>query len=236
MRHLTGSLLAAAVCALAAAPTAAMAADEPAVATDSQIVADTGVALDETVQPLESAAGEQTCAAPQLFNPLQGFKDARDYFVAPAGTFESATLPGWKLAGGARLSAGSAPYGVTGANHTQSLALPPGSSATSPEMCVDLNYPSFRFFVAQLVEDSDAELAVDVIYPALKSKNVREAKKLKLKPKDGWRLSDDIKLEPQRVGKASGWRKVALRFRAKQGNKDGEFRIDDILIDPRRCN
>ena len=75
---------------------------------------------------------------------------------------------------------------------------------------------------------------VDVIYPALAEKNVREAKKFKLKAKDGWQLSDDIKLEPQRLGKRSGWRKVALRFRVEQGKKAASYRIDDILIDPRR--
>jgi hypothetical protein len=235
MRNLTRSLLAAGVCTFAVMSSAAVAAADATVPPDSEIVADTGVVLDETVETAETAAGEQTCTDPQLFNPLQAFNDKRDYFLAPAGSFEDQTLPGWKLEGGARVSAGSAPYGVTGPGHSSSLALPPGSSATSPEMCVDLSYPTFRFFVAQLVEDSDAELAVDVIYPALEDKNVREAKKLKLKPKDGWKLSDDVKLEPQRLGKKEGWRKVALRFRAKPGKKNGEFRIDDILIDPRRC-
>ena len=69
-------------------------------------------------------------------------------------------------------------------------------------MCVDLNYPTFRFFATQLEQDTDAELAVDVIYPALAKNNVRQAKKYRLKSKDGWQLSDDIKLEPQRLGKA----------------------------------
>ena len=52
----------------------------------------------------------------------------------------------------------------------------------------------------------------------------------------GWRLSDDVKLEPQRLGKASGWRKIAIRFRVKPGNKPATYRIDDVLIDPRRYN
>jgi hypothetical protein len=73
-----------------------------------------------------------------------------------------------------------------------------------------------------------------VIYPALASKNVREARRFRLKGKDGWELSDDIKLEPQRLGKQSGWRKVAIRFRVKPGKKPASYRVDDILIDPRR--
>ena len=57
-------------------------ADEPEPAIDTPIEAD-GTVLAETVRPAESAAGEQTCAAPRLFNPLVAFKDRRDYFIAP---------------------------------------------------------------------------------------------------------------------------------------------------------
>ena len=103
-------------------------------------------------------------------------------------------------------------------------------------MCVDLNYPTFRFFVSQLEADTDSDLAVDVIYPALAENNVREAKKFRLRAKDGWRLSDDIKLEPQRLGKRSGWRRIAIRFRVEPGKKASAYRVDDILIDPRRLN
>jgi hypothetical protein len=215
---------------------AAHAADEVGPAVNSPIQADTGQVLAETVTPDVTAAGEATCSAPELFNPLTGFKDGRDYFVAPAGDFEDPTLPGWQLEGGANLIGGGSTHAVTGGAQRSSLSLPPGSSATSPQICVDLNYPTFRFFASQLQEDTDAQLVVDVIYPALVKDNVREAEKLRLKAKDGWKLSDDIKLEPQRLGKQSGWRKIAVRFRVKPGKKAASYKIDDVLIDPRRYN
>lgn len=215
---------------------AAQAAEEVAPAVDSPIQADTGQVLGETVTPDVTAAGEATCTAPELFNPLSAFKDERDYFVAPAGDFEDPTLPGWQLKGGANLTAGGSTHAVAGGTQSFSLSLPPGSWATSPEMCVDLNYPTFRFFATQLEEDTDAQLVVDVIYPALAKDNVREAKKFRLKSKDGWELSDDIKLEPQRLGKQSGWRKIAVRFRVKPGKRPANYKIDDVLIDPRRYN
>ena len=137
-----------------------------------------------------------------LFNPLLAFKDRRDYFVAPAGDFEDPSLPGWRLTGGAGVTRGNSPHAVIGDGHASSLSLPAGSSATSPEFCVDLSYPTFRFFVTQFERDTDSDLAVDVIYPALARNNVREAKNFRLKAKDGWKLSDDIKLEPQRLGKS----------------------------------
>ena len=224
-----------AACLLLATP-AAHAAEEIAPAVDSPIQAESGQVLAETVHPDVTAASEATCVAPELFNPLTAFKDERDYFVAPAGDFEDPTLPGWQLEGGAGLTNGGSAHGVLGGTQAFSLALPPGSSATSPEMCVDLNYPSLRFFATQVEADTDAQLVVDIIYPALAKDNVREAKKFRLKSKDGWELSDDVKLEPQRLGKQSGWRKIAVRFRVKPGKKAASYRIDDVLIDPRRYN
>jgi hypothetical protein len=204
-------------------------AQEPAV-VDSPIQADEGQVLDDTVQPETSAAGEQTCVAPALSNPLAAFKDRRNYFLAPAADFEDTSLPGWELSGGASVIADPSD------SRTSSLSLPPGSSATSPEMCVDLDYPSFRFFATQLAAQTDSALAVDVVYPALSRNNVRQAKLLRLNARDGWKLSDDIKLEPQRLGKKWGWRRVALRFRNVAGKQPGAFRIDDILVDPRLHN
>ncbi len=213
--------------ALAATP------QDATVPVDSPIQADEGTVLAETVHPDTSAAGQATCTAPQLFNPLTAFKDRRDYFVAPAGDFEDPTLPGWQLTGGAGVTSGNSTHAVTGA---KSLSLPPGSSATTPEMCVDLTYPTFRFFATQPAPDTDTELAIDVIYPALDKNNVREAETIKLKARDGWALSDDIKLEPQRLGKKSGWRKIAIRFRVEPGKKPATYQVDDLLIDPRRFN
>ena len=155
-----------------------------------------------------------------LFNPLLAFKDRRDYFVAPAGDFEDSEPPrAGSSRAGPRVTSGNSPHAVTGEAHANSLSLPAGSSATSPEMCVDLSYPTFRFFVAQLEPDTDSDLAIDVIYPGLAKNNVREAKKFRLKAKDGWKLSDDIKLEPQRLGKAWGWRRIAIRFRVEIGQQ-----------------
>lgn len=202
----------------------------PASALAQEPSATEGTFLDETVEVARTAGSVETCSDPDLSTPLTDFKDQRSYFLAPGGDFE-AGLEGWQLQGGARVVDGNEPFYVLGAGHARSLALPPGSTATSPEMCVDLNYPTFRFLLSQVAADGDHELAVDVIYPALEKDNVREAKRMKAKHE--WKLTKDIKLEPQRLGKQSGWRKVALRFRAKDSDKGGEIVVDNILIDPR---
>ena len=147
-------------------PRMARHADDPQPAVDSPIQADDGTVLAETVRPDESAAGERTCTAPHLFNPLLAFKDRRDYFVAPAGRLRG--LRPARLAAHGRGQRDARQLAARrhrrGARRTASRC-PPAARATSPEMCVDLNYPTFRFFVAQLEPDTDSELAVDVIYP-----------------------------------------------------------------------
>ena len=84
--------------------------------------------LAETVHAETSAAGNATCTAPALFNPLTGFKDRRDYFVAPAGDFEDPQLPGWQLEGGASLVAGGSTHAVLGGTNAEPRAARPGAA------------------------------------------------------------------------------------------------------------
>lgn len=220
--------LAAAAFALAAP--AAQAADEPVAADDAALLDTTDVYTGETATAEETAATDQTCSDPQLATPLTAFKDERSYFLAPGGNFEDASAPGWTLEGGASIAAGNEPFGVHGGGGS-ALSLPAGSSATSPVFCIDLNYPSFRFFAQQEQAAADAGLQVDVIYPEKPGKNVRKA--AKYGPLKEWKLSKDVHLEPKTTGKAAGWRKVALRFSVPVTKKGASWKVDSILIDPR---
>lgn len=78
-------------------------------------------------------------------HPFLRFLDPLPYTLLPGADFESGTA-GWRLAGGARVADGSEPFAVTGLGGSQSLLLPPGSSATSPPMCMGLVLPVVRFF------------------------------------------------------------------------------------------
>ncbi len=229
--RLAGATVAVALCALAGSP--AYAADAPVAAPDdvAAIVGSDDAGLtNETVTADETAAGQQTCTDPTLATHLAALGDTRDYFVAPGGDFEPGTTAGWQLTGGAELAGGNEPFNVLGRG-ASSLALPAGSSATSPVFCVDLNYPTFRFLANQAQAAADAGLMVDVIYPEIAKGNVHQA--ASYKPFKTWALTKDIKLEPQRAGKQAGWRKVALRFRVPATKKGADWRIDNILIDPK---
>ncbi len=169
-------------------------------------------------------ASTADCATPALSMPLAGFGDRRSYFLAPGGDFESGAA-GWRLQGGATTTTGAGVLGLgrNGAN----LAIPAGGSATSPTFCVDLNYPTFRFFADQAVA-AKTKLSVDVIYPAIAQKKT-EAATVSNVP--DWTLTKDVPLKPATVDKAGGWRLVQLRFRAAA---DGpSWKVDDVLVDPR---
>ena len=163
------------------------------------------------------------CTVPALTASLAPFGDWRPYFLAPGGDFES-VAHGWTLTGGATRSAGSSPLRLGAA--TKSLRLPAGATATSPVFCVDLNYPTFRFFSSK----GNAPLNVDVIYPAIGTKKPKATTIKGGSP--NWTLAKDVDLRPTVVTKDAGWRLVQLRFIAAAGAK-GDWLVDDVLVDPR---
>lgn len=73
--------------------------------------------------------------------PFLRFLDPLPYVLAPGADFESGAA-GWRLSGGAHVATGNEPWSAG----SSSLLLPPGSSATSPPMCMGLVLPIVRFF------------------------------------------------------------------------------------------
>jgi hypothetical protein len=176
---------------------------------------------DENVAVRETRESRMSCAAPRLWNPLAKFGDHRHYFVAPGGDFEDDD-DGWGLEGDAEIDEGNAPLRL-GGDDEGSLHLPAGASATSPAFCIDLDYPSFRFFGR-----GSGDLEIDVVYPKVTGDNSEH--EATLKAGEHWSLSADVDLDPVRGGGDWGWRKVAIRFRASAA---GRWQIDNVLVDPR---
>ena len=174
-------------------------------------------------------ASGTTCDRPTFTRALAAYGDNRWYALAPAGNFDGAA-PGWQLKSGARLAADPA--------RGTSLVLAPGASALSPGFCVDLDYPYFRFFNRFVAKDpSKGEILVEVVYPQLRNPEWTEVTKFdgtQGTPVSGsWRLSSDVALKPDFAGGVPGARYVALRFTALHTGYSGEWRVDDIWIDPR---
>jgi hypothetical protein len=86
------------------------------------------------------------CGSPSLFQTFLPWADVAHYQLAPDGQF-AAGGAGWSLGGGAAVVAGGDRVSLNGqAPSTHALALPAGSSATSPTSCVAISNPALRFF------------------------------------------------------------------------------------------
>ncbi|MBJ7520538.1 MAG: hypothetical protein JHC84_12660 [Solirubrobacteraceae bacterium] len=107
-------------------------------ATVSTAPAPSSEQVTSTAVPAPAACQELPTA--KSFQGVDG--DVSDYSVAPGGNFESGTA-GWTLSRGARIVSGNETLGVSGGS--KSLQMPLGSSAISPEFCVDESHPHFRF-------------------------------------------------------------------------------------------
>ena len=170
----------------------------------------------------QTAATTLSCQEPVIVNPFTGWGDYRPYVLAPGGDFENLELPGWILEGGATAVRNGAGLGV--------LKMPAGSKATSPAMCIDLNYPSMRYFVRD-ANDDKTRLSTQVMY--LDSSTAYAPYTVgKLDPKAGWSLTEDIEIDPTRGGVDPGWRRVAFRLVAPT-TLGSDMRIDDLYVDPR---
>jgi hypothetical protein len=206
--------------------------EAPQTVVTSEAVTRAEVAVDQSAAVTEESTGgpvevEQTaattlsCQDPVIVNPFTAFGDFRDYVLAPFGDFEQLDLPGWILEGGATALRTSTGNGV--------LRMPEGSTATSPAMCIDLNYPTIRYFVRDAAAD-EARLRTQVMYVDHETAYTPYTVG-KLTAKSTWRLTEDIEIEPERGGVEAGWRRVAFRLVAPRD--EGDIRIDDLYVDPR---
>ena len=155
--------------------------------------------------------------------------DHKNYVLTPNGGFETAD-PAWTLADGAAIGEGNDPFFLSAATDHQSLALPAGSSATSPTTCVASGQPVFRF-VARTSGDKHARLRVEIMYTTAKGKH-RSAVVGKLRAGDEWAPTKKLAVRLGRV-KSHGKLKTAnVSFRFTPVGP-GDWQIDDLHLDPR---
>ena len=95
---------------------------------------------------LAAPAVAAACPGGELSQPFARFGDLANYTPVPGGSFES-NGEGWTL-NGTRITNENNWYGVAGGSH--SLEIFTGGEAVSPELCVNAEYPTFRFFARQL--------------------------------------------------------------------------------------
>jgi hypothetical protein len=180
-------------------------------------------------------AGDATASNPdgcvvdhELSSPFTAWSDTADYALAPGGNFETGAQD-WTLTKNASLSAGNQPYQIVSTADGSSLALPAGSVATSPPMCIDSTYPFFRLF-AQKTANGKTGLKVNVLYLDTKG-NLKGTASGELHPDvNHWILTDALKIgvtfDPTLYNGAA-----PVRFQFSAG-KDNSWKIDDLYVDP----
>lgn len=188
-----------------------------------------------STQLLASAASTKTCTAPLIENPFGRFGDSRNYVLAPDGSFEDAVLEGWQLSGAKRVTEADAVK--IGANDGRGmLAMPARSTAISPTMCVDLDYPTFRLLAKAVRLPDSSAFKIEIVYPDSAKPVWEELTKFDgrqfVYAGSGWLLTSDLDMKPELGGTTAGVRRVAFRFTALSGN----WRIDDLYVDPTRRN
>jgi hypothetical protein len=165
-------------------------------------------------------------AARQVFAP---WHDQIAYVAAQNGGLEQGAA-GWLLDGGAGVTEGNEPFALNASTDHQSLALPAGSSATSPATCVTAGQPIFRF-VARTSGDRHARLRVEVVYSTPRGNSVSLVVG-KLRGGDAWAPTKRLAV---RLGRARSHgvdtsSSIAFRFTPVGA---GDWQVDDVMLDPR---
>jgi len=175
-----------------------------------------------------SAAAAQACdytGAEQVFRP---WGDQHSYVLAPDGGFEAGGQ-GWALAGGAATVAGSESFLLNDPGDSRSLALPAGSSATSPPICMSLDTPIFRL-VARNSGNPAAELRVEARYSLLgllRTKTVSTVKAGSV-----WAPSQQMSTVLSLSTIVGTVIPSAIQIRITPVGSGGQWQVDDLYIDP----
>jgi hypothetical protein len=168
---------------------------------------------------------------PATTEPFAAFGDTNDYFLVPGGSFESGG-PAWNLSGGAVLAAGNNTAGSDPSTNVTSLSLPSGGSATSPSFCVSWAAPTMRFFLRNTgAASSRLGITEQVTFPNGFQISYPFAQ---LTASKSWGTT----LMPLPFGanllaalfSPTGSVNVAFQFRPLDAS--GQWRIDDVYVDP----
>ncbi|MDP8907707.1 MAG: hypothetical protein M3N47_01025 [Chloroflexota bacterium] len=181
-----------------------------------------------SAQAEPAARSALPCPDQTLEQPFLPWHDFAHYVLAPQGTFE--TLTAWHLSGAFRVRDNETFY-VHGNYEQWSLALPPGSSATSPAICVSVEHPVIRLFVRNAGSATSA-LRVEVLFKDISGER-RAAVIGELVAGEMWAPTLQMPLLANGLALTSDNKAmIALRFTPL--GLGGDWRIDDVYADPYR--
>lgn len=195
----------------------------------ARVAAGAAIAL-AVAAPSASAA----CSDRPFTQVFSAWDDMALYTLAPNGDFEDG-LTGWTVTGDAAVVIDSPGRTAKQTGDRHALELRPGSSATSPPICVGSGYPSSRLFGHTVRRNpaSGSTLQVEVLYME-RARGGQSAKKLGNVPDElVWDATrkfslaqGQLNLMPDSTGN------TYIRYRFTPLYKT-TWRIDDLNVDPR---
>lgn len=175
-----------------------------------------------------SAAAAQACdysGAEQVFEP---WGDFHHYVLAPDGGFEAGGS-GWALSGGAAAVKGNESFYLNDPGDRRSLSLPNGSSAVSPPICMSLDTPIFRL-LARNTGDPAAGLRVEATYELLGL--VRTKTLSTVEAGSSWAPSQQMSTVLTLSTVVGTLIPSAIQIKITPAGSGGQWRVDDVYIDP----
>ena len=169
--------------------------------------------------------GLLSCPGVTYTQAFSQWGDRSSYFLVPGGSFEGANS--WNLSGGAQVVGGNEPFFLNSRSDSHSLLLPPGSSATTPAMCLAALSPHMR--VVGSASDGSA-VHVDV-YASGVLGLVRLPVSANIDLSSSWDPSGDVSLLLQNVLAVTNLGKTSVVFRFSPIGS-ATVQLDDVYIDP----
>jgi hypothetical protein len=180
--------------------------------------------------PASAGISVSPCAQEDLGQPFLRWADPLYYKLAPNGGLEQGSTS-WLLSGGARIIDQNEPFHVGNATDGHSLVLPPGSSATTAATCVSLLDPSLRLFTVNTGSPLSV-LKVEALYTDALGYSRSTTVSL-LIGLNTWQPSLPVAFLAQLANPpllTDGRTSVAFRFTPV--GKLGNWKIDDVYVDP----
>jgi len=170
-------------------------------------------------------AGLLSCGGgSQVFAP---WGDYADYYLAANGGLEFGST-GWTLSGGAAVVGGNEPFYPSG---WHSLALPSGSTATSPASCIGTLNDFVRMFASD-AGGTDGGLRVRVIWYGLLSNVLGVTDFTTFAPGGDWAPTAKLTSIGGIVPLVPLLGSTSARIQLTPIGSGSNWRVDDVYIDP----
>ncbi|HEY0392060.1 MAG TPA: hypothetical protein VGC63_10145 [Solirubrobacterales bacterium] len=175
-----------------------------------------------------SASGAPACSYTGAETVFAPWGDQHSYALAPDGGFEAGGA-GWSLRGGAEVVAGNESYYLNDRADSRSLALPAGSSASSPPICMSIDTPIVRL-LARNGGDPSSRLRIEAVYRLLGL--VRTNVVNTVSAGQAWQPTQPMSVVLGLSTIVGTVLPSSIEVRVTPLDAKGQWQLDDLYVDP----